>query len=581
MPTLLRILLPAFLVSCTPSADVTSPPGSTPDAAPDPSVAPIIELAPTAFFIDGDVWWTANEAVTLTGAINAASMSQIEARIGTVTYAGTITGDTFTIALPAGAIFTFATEVRIVASNAAGQTAMVSQLIRTDLTPPVLAVGTSAVFDEAADAITFPANNGIPAHRHVGAGVDLATPSGCPTVRKHTYLLDGALSPLEDIANPIAYRLAPSDEGVGIVDGIEYRVGRRDAGTTTWLTDWTANPTDDVTLQRDPATGVLATAATYDFEARVTDHLGRATTIARCFDLQHATPPVWFGPFNARNTGYYAANHTHALWTMRLEAGAAHGKFGERLMRSSASTGASIFDMLVVNGTPDPAPMTVTIDAPSTITVSKRWVGRGHRISTVTASSACSTTAQANCLPPAFPRITEQATTGVLFPLVTRIGVFEWNGTEAVNELAATATPADGVYEFVLPPNTGTPKIYVVMSLVRYIDELNPRSGAYPDSGPYSDTTIDGKAISGRTYASVTGCTAVRYGTNGFPNLCTQRSTVTPYRALTHATLAIGMTQMTYAIAGRQIASGTIANNTSMTTTEEALPDYVAPPNPF
>jgi hypothetical protein len=209
------------------------------------NTAPLVTLDAAGFYIDGSTWWTASAAPVLTGTIGDAAPASISAVIpGGLEVAGVISGTTWTITLPPGALAAAGTPVQIVATDAAGNQRSVIRRLRPDIEPPALSFQPSTVNDEEDEWVTF-APDHSPEHAHTGIPVDLATPTSCPKLTRFSYLL-GSISPEYALElpgpNPIRYQLVTDDPGVGIAAGsTEYRVGLRvGVMQTTWVLDWTS-----------------------------------------------------------------------------------------------------------------------------------------------------------------------------------------------------------------------------------------------------------------------------------------------------------------------------------------------------
>jgi hypothetical protein len=121
--------------------------------------------------------------------------------------AAVVAGDQWSLTLPMGTVSTSeGVDVRVVATDPAGNTTTATRRLRYDDAPPVLALVATAVRDEAADVIAFstlpqsqygnqPGYD--PTHSHSGPEITLGqTPAppctvmGAPRITKHAYLLD-------------------------------------------------------------------------------------------------------------------------------------------------------------------------------------------------------------------------------------------------------------------------------------------------------------------------------------------------------------------------------------------------------
>jgi hypothetical protein len=519
---------------------------------------PQLALSPAGFLVEGATWWTASAAPMLAGTIADANPASVKVTVGGTQVVGTLSGDTWSVTLPAGAIDLGGADVTVIAADRAGNQAAWTQRIRRDETPPELSLQPSIVHDEASEVPAFAADES-PIHGHNGAPIDLAlaVSGACPTVTKYSYLLRSA-SPAyvteTPARNPIAYKLASGDDGVGIVEGsTQYRVLRREAGGPAVVLDWTSAgagtplPTGarlfDVAIASDVVAGLDTTEAVYDVELRATDRLSRTTTASRCFELRLKAPPLRFSG-DGSGTG-----HTLALDSLSLAPGAAHDRLAARLLNDDA-TGASLIDQHVVNGTTETVYLTVTVTKPGSVTASQSFVVRNHTsITAVTIDCFIGPENEWNpaCDPPAaFPPgggysppapITTTAT-ALTFP----VKLFELDGAGApATEIPCLAPCSAGgsVFKFAVPPRAAggaAARRFIVMTMIGQVSNLWPKDNNQNASPPFSDSSIHGVRYTGALQFFSSGCGKYSPGMA----FCQERWQRTQYRALTDASLDFG-----------------------------------------
>ena len=539
---------------------------------------PQVSLSAAGFFVDGATWWTTSAAPTLTGTIIDAHPAAVQATIGTMQISGTITGGTWTVALPANTLDLVGANVTIRVTDRAGNHAELTQRIRHDRDPPVLDFQTSTLTNEAAETPDFSTDES-PIHTHNGMPIDLAVSGSCPTVTKYSYLLGAASPPYvteNPARNPIAYRLIAADDGVGILDGsTQYRVLRRGASGSTVVLDWTPTGSGtpagtgarlyDVAIVSDLVSGLKTTEATYDVEFRTTDRLSRTATTARCFELRLKAPPLHFlggGPEggHAFALGYTPQpNEPAPSSSLSLAPGAPYDLIAARLLNDNA-TGASLLDQWIVNGTTETVFLTVTVTKP-TVTATQSFEIRNFTSATSVTIKCFDSANEWNpaCDPvadfppgggysPASP-ITTTAT-ALTFP----VKLFELNGAGVpTTEIPCLApcSPADSVFKFAVPPRAAggaAARRFIAMTMIGQVSNLWPKDGNQNALPPFIDSSINGVRYTGKSQFFSSGCGIGKYS----PGMayCHERWQRTQYRALKYARLDFaGPTESTYATA--------------------------------
>lgn len=514
------------------------------------NTAPQLTLAASGFFADGATWWTTNAAPVLSGTIADAHPAEVLATIGGLQIPGTISGNTWSVSLPAGQLDLAGTNVTIRVTDRAGNHAELTQRLRYDGAPPVLRFQPSTVSNEAAEVPTFAADES-PIHVHNGTPIDLAVSGACPIVTKYSYLL-GAASPSYvsemPARNPLAYKLVSADDGVGIVPGsTQYRVRRRDAVGSTVVLDWTSGGAGtvlgagahifDLAIVSDLVSGLRTAEATYDVEFRASDRLARTTTATRCFELRLRASPLHF------TAGGPAEGHTFALTTLSLGPGAPHDLVGARLLNHDA-TGASLIDQPFTNGTTDSVHLVVTVKRPMTVGATRQFVIRNFS-STTTVNIPCGSEENPNSACEGAADFPSQGGTYGPYPtpatnLVFPAKLYELDAAGAPTAEIPCLAPCvstDEVFKFAVPPRIpgGAPaRRFVVMTMIGQVSALWPSGdGVLQAAPPFSDTSVAGVRYTGRQQFFSTGCLQK----NASQTACIRRITRIQYRALTHAAL--------------------------------------------
>jgi hypothetical protein len=528
------------------------------------NTAPAVSIDSTGFLVDGTTWWTPSAAPVLTGTVTDAAPVAVKAVLpGGIEVAGAVSGPSWLIALPPGALEDTGTPVQIVAVDAAGNQRSVTQRIRPDVDAPVLSFQPSTVNDEASEAVTFAAADHSPRHAHTGPPVDLTVVGACPSLTKFSYLLASA-SPDYAIEspgpNPIRYQLVTDDPGVGIAAGsTQYRVGRRIGMSTSWILDWTpagaglpigAGVTRfPVGIVSDTVAGLATTEGVYDVELRAADRLGRTTIVARCFELRLRAPPLEFEPESGTRP---TKDHAYALDSLSLAPDAQYDGIAARLLNNDA-TGASLIDQDVFNGTTETIFLTVTVTKPIAVMVAQSFVM--HNATTdVTACPG------GVCPPPSMLPLPHDSLTPAISIVMTTLHfpakVFELVGGVPTVEIPCIAPcpPEGSVFKFAIPPRAsgGQPaRVFRVMTMIGQVSALWPRDSTHPAFPPFADeelawvdlmtlmpkTTRFTGIVDRTVVPERTGCVVPGSGTS-----CQKQGTKVPFRALRFATLTFAST---------------------------------------
>ena len=540
------------------------------------NTAPVVTLDPAGFFVDGATWWTTAAAPVLHGTVTEAHPAGVEAVIGTTHLTGTLTGSTWSVTLPAGALDATGADVHIVVTDVAGNQGTVVQHVRYDGTPPMVSLQASPVHDEASETPAFsatpaiPSTDEVPSHIHGGAVVDLATTGGCPSITKYSYLLSATPPPYgaePNGRNPLLYQLLVADDGVGIdPTATQYRVGRDAAGgATQWVTAWTPVGTGTavapgvagyaVPISADSVPELDAVEGVYHVQFQSTDRLGRTTTEARCFDLHLRAPPLHLGAMTVGAVTYLpgdAQGHRFALKTLSLLPGAPFDRIADRVLNATAAS--SLLDMPVINGTASTVYLTVAVTKPVGVSATQHFALR--YVKTVTAANVdCDTNqddpdcVQVPLAPPIYDGTDSPAVSGLVYPV--RVYQLDAAGVPATQiPCLGGCADSDAVFRFALPPRgPGAPPLrFLVMSMVGQITALWPQDGSHPAAAPFSDLVVSGAELTGDFEGFPEGCSkfTVLLGVLR----CREVTSYVAYRALTSISLGTsGPLRSTYATA--------------------------------
>ncbi|HEX8112182.1 MAG TPA: hypothetical protein VF516_30825 [Kofleriaceae bacterium] len=540
---------------------------------------PALTLDPSRYFVDGSTWWTADASPTLSGTVSDAAPVTVITSVPSGTTGAAVTGAIWSGGV-AGTLDLSGADVMVTATDAAGNRTQITQHVRSDITPPQLTFGTSTVRDEAAETPTFDGNE-APVHVHTGSTVHLENATGCPAVTKFSYLLGASAPPYGSEVtgqggpdpNPVQYVLLAEDDGVGIASGsVQYRVGLQLAGTgaTTWVLDWTSAGTPNrigpgvdqhkIGIFSDQVAQLATTEGVYHVEFRATDRLSRTTTVARCFELHLRAPPLHFQTPGqlAPDPDPIPVDHAYRLLSLSLTQKAPFRAIAARLLNSNSS-GASVLDEDITNGTANAVYLDVTVVKPATINVWQTFKLSNAFLPqdvTINCTHATGPPPDPRCNRPGPPGPTYDTTpvkqsevpiSGLTFP----VKIFEVDGNLApATEVPCVVCGVNDHWGFVLPSRPGTaeaaapPRRFRAMTMVSQVSALWPSDSNSPATEPFADTSVKAMVdnmikvvtITGRRDPSSTGCTA--HKTHLLPggiesDTCLRMTTITPYRALT------------------------------------------------
>jgi len=273
--------------TCNTAADCAA--GTACDVDQHMCVTAAFTIDKTGFIDDGTRWWTSKANPTLHGTIDNPSGETLTLSINnTPIGTATITGTTWSIDLPAGAIAESDTAVDFRLSSGVEQ----RQLFALDDKAPV-AVLFGSIKDERGDQIDF--STGEPVHTHAGASVTLDG-TGCPAVYKYAYLMD-ATKPLygsETSPNPFTWQVKASDSTP--IDNMDSAYRVRDASGTV-LYNWTSIEPDtsgvfSITLHRNDIAALGNKTGHMFVDVRFRDTFGNESTTSACWDNHPMAVPL-------------------------------------------------------------------------------------------------------------------------------------------------------------------------------------------------------------------------------------------------------------------------------------------------
>ncbi len=364
------------------------------------------------------------------------------------------------------------------ATDAAGNTTTATYTLNIDRTGPAANNTPRAVYDESNDVITYNAAN-RPQHQHQGTQVMLGGAT-CQNIYKHAYLLDMAPAGDEVPANPLAFDWRANDgAGVGVNTGsLRYTVTAPSGSTTgAFVLSPTMAGADvlaTATLLRNavPALGVVGMTeeGTFSIAFSVSDRLGNATTISRCWTHQPIGAPV-----QVTSSGVIAAGAVGVSLDALNEF-----KLGENDALSplfnNTHPGAGLMRIDLRNRTSDRVWFTFapTISA---ATYTKTWNVKYQAISTAASTTACQyDSANATIRPPAAVCVNdgeytgtlpgESVTTAAAFAPTPTVRLFDM--TVVSNPVEVTVCPTCEPLEFELTPGIA----YTAVVAIKHLQPL-------------------------------------------------------------------------------------------------------------
>ncbi|HEX5059535.1 MAG TPA: hypothetical protein VFV99_09255 [Kofleriaceae bacterium] len=257
-------------------------------------VTGVLTIDNTAFVAEGPRYWTATSNPTLHGLYVGPSSAVIQVIVGNGQGTlATMTGTAWSLTLPANAIGTTDTNVRVMMTDPSGGHVELMETLIVDNVAPRITLTTSTVHDESDDQIDF--SSGEPVHAHTGPNVTL-TPTGCPVVHKYAYLT-GTQDPVfgsQTAPNPIAFRFTIQDTKLQ-QGSMMYRVRTSDGQT---LLDWTALPPpitlDDYSIKlfSDNMAALRTRSGQFYFDVKARDWSGLDSTATWCWNQKLLAPPL-------------------------------------------------------------------------------------------------------------------------------------------------------------------------------------------------------------------------------------------------------------------------------------------------
>ena len=516
--------------SCSSAADCTS--GMACDVTQHTCVAAAFTLDKAGFIDDGTRWWTNTGDPTLHGTIDNPGVDPLTVLVGTTAVGtATITGTTWSIALPANAITEADTRVVLRMGNLEQ-----SQLFALDDQAPA-AMLFGQVHDERGDQIDF--STGEAVHTHAGTAIDLAG-TGCPAIYKYAYLMDDS-APVygrEAAPNPLAWQIKVSDATP--IDGMDSAYRVRDASGRV-LYDWTSIAPDGtgvyaVTLYRNKIPQLGTQTGQMHVDVRFRDAFGNESTTSACWENHPMAAPLEIG---AMATGELFG------WTLPADSPVSDLLNGN---------GAVVYSQRIVQHAAEPITIDISTPAPTvhyTMTAVDDIVADTPVAVTIGCSGA--TDPACNTTPPADPA--DKVDSGSVQP--------EWF-TGVVDEVTGQRLPVCFGIGFgvtcTIPARSASeaPHAYRIEVALSSQGELTP-PGTVFDSSAYSEYTFLGLTYTGLAPSALyTKCSTMRARPiNGVTVYnCIAQTTYPEIRALDKATLAFPA--MTEAFKTSPTANGTL-----------------------
>ena len=500
--------------ACTGPGDCA--PGQACDLTDGMCVDARLMLDPTGFFADPTgQWWTIQSGPRLAGTVSAPDGTSVRAYVGgqQVGPAATITGDRWTIDLPAGTIATAGTNVivRLVGAHMVEA----AQTIVFDPDPAAVAVPTAAgVRDERDDDISFA--TGVPRHDHAGATVRLGA-AGCPDIYKHAYLMDPG-SPVygsEVAPNPLRWLVDVLDVATP-GNRVQYRV-RIQGGAT--VRDWTLAPTGSTpspgTLRHaidmlrsgpDAIAALGTTDGAFEIDVKVTDWASRVTTDTWCWTHHPLAAPLQITQLGAAPGGLTS----YSLIT--------NSPVSRLLDPSAAPT--PVVQGVITQRTAEPVRLEVTLTAPSGGTYSLLPVSDTVDMGTAPVNIDCGTrcaTHDPDCLPHpvttpecqtnAPPDASDTVRSGTL-----NSGAWSVRIVDDAGAAIACDTTSALVARCTIPARAegAPPRTYRVVGSVRDLANLRPFG-----AGTYGEYTLTGLTYTGKPHTTAVRCADLNAATAG------------------------------------------------------------------
>lgn len=472
-------------------------------------VAPVFAFDHTGFIDDGTRWWTNKSNPTIHGSIaNPAGQTLTAYLANTAVGVATVTGTTWSLALPAGAIAETGTNVVVRMSSASGDTIEQAQLLALDDKAPTATL-TGSLEDERGDQIDF--STGEAVHTHAGAAINLGG-TGCPSVYKYAYLEDETAPAFgrQTTPNPLAWQIQVSDStGIDSMDSA-YRV--RDAAGHI-LYDWTSIQPDSsgsyaVALYRNKIAALGTQLGHMFVDVRFRDGFGNESTTSACWDNHPMAAPLQIGAFSRGEL---------FGWTLAADSPIS------RLM-SDGIFSTTVFSQSITQYGGEPIVINFSVPAfsmPYTLAAVDNIVAQPPVSTSYTCSPSyanCTTTVPAD--PP------DRNTSGA-------VSSSEFEFSVADNAHSSSACYGTGsVFSCTIPARTSAsgPLHYTLTLRLRDLSELQPFNEIA--LAVYGEYTLLGLTYTGQQPANVaTTCTSAANGQ------CVQTTTYTEFRAADRITL--------------------------------------------
>ncbi len=533
--------------------------------------------------VDG-VLWTVASPTPLAGTVSDLDLVGVRAVVpGIPDVVATVTGGAWALTVPAGRIATAApgTDLTIVATDRAGNSATVARTFRRDANDPVVAFVNTTVRNERSDVVTFspgllPSDRRIN-HAHMAGPTTLGPATACdataPSVVKYAYLLDETRSPyVTETAptNPLSWRFTTTDDGIGVdPTSVAYRV--RDVAADQIVLDWTplaasAPGTYEVRLFRQGTTAAAVPAlgtrtGLFELEIRSRDRAGRLASAdtTRCWNHEPLPAPLEIGAAEAATHGPPGSGK-YALPQLRLEdTTGPYDPIGAEVLTEGAA-GTGLIQIPVVNAATEPVYLTIDLQRPQGARFARTVVSGKTAVDVETGAVDCGPSIDSDGVPiPAdtslpwctvgVPAGTSGTTTsagpGDAAGVVYGVRVWEEVSAATFVEISAscptcdqTSPPGRVRLTVRLPARLpigvlGDPapaRRFWVVPVVGTIRDLAPDT-----SGPFTELQAGGVTVTGEVLSTTRRC-ALPLTAAGGQWHCTARRTARTFNALKAAT---------------------------------------------
>jgi hypothetical protein len=345
---------------------------------------PALTLASDTFVVVGSTWWTTSATPSLRGLAADANGVTLTATINGTAVEVLTEGETWTVAVPRDALQPGAGNTVIVtATDPAGNSRSVNQVLGYDAAPPVLSPVGTQVRDERGDTI-----GPGPVHTHAGQPIALGAhgPGTCqptggegPHVYRHAYLMVPSTShEPDDQRNHLRWTFQLEDVlGIGVrPESGQYRLRAAGGEWSAWRA--VSAPTSPregvyayhVTLLRGDHPQLGTTEGVFEIEFHGADLLGREVSLARCWTHHPLAPPLQLVRQGTAEPNTIETGPLNALKALTLSANSAVSP----LLNAQQNPPAGVMFAEFANNTSEAVYLTVGATGATTGATETDWV---------------------------------------------------------------------------------------------------------------------------------------------------------------------------------------------------------------